>query len=388
MTFANRSAELEFSCLHRMFAAARSCEPCRCLEWAAATCDIRVTVAGLDGDGGIINEVDSMSFLYPQRMARRMSSKRLLILISLLLAATPAVASKQIAITLDDLPYVGESLDDATRATRDLLAALERHDAQASVFVEGGRVEVDGESAQRIALIRRWRDAGHLVANHGYAHPAFNDTPLDAYLADVDRGQAVVRTILDEGQRTRPSGATFFRAPFNQTGATRTNRDALLAHLADAHVRLAPFTVEHADWLFNDVYSAAIDDGDSALAKRVTDAYLAQLDRAMDFAESLAQDTFDRPIPHVLLIHANRINADHLGTMLDHLRDRGYTFVSMPLALEDSAYAGEDTYVGRWGISWLHRWRATKELRNTLRDEPEPPTWIMQAHEALKATRR
>ena len=329
-----------------------------------------------------------MSFRTTQRMTPRMSSKRLLILLSLLLVATPAIAHKQIAITLDDLPYVGESLDDATRATHRLLAALDRHDARASVFVEGARVDVESEMRQRIALIRRWQRAGHFVENHGYAHPAFNDTDLDAYLADVDRGQATVRMILDEGQFAGPAGAAFFRAPFNQTGATRSNRDALLAHLARTHLRLAPFTVEHADWLFNAVYVDAVETGDHVLATRIADTYLAQLDRAMDHAELLAQDTFDRPIPQVLLIHANRINADHLGTMLDRLHDRGYTFVSMPQALEDDAYATDDGYAGRWGISWLHRWRMTKGLRNALRDEPEPPTWIMQAHEALKATRR
>lgn len=301
------------------------------------------------------------------------------------LATAPAFAQRAVALTLDDLPYVGRSLDDAEAATADLLDALETHDALAEVFVEGRRVEVAGETEARRALLRRWRDAGHAVENHGYSHLSFNETPVSAYLADVVRGREAVTAAL--GSSPDPDSANgdtrFFRAPYNQTGPTPEGRAALETALMADGRRLAPFTVEHADWMFNAVYEDALAHGDSARAERVGSAYLAQLDAAFVFAESLALDTFGRPISQVFLIHANRINADHLGAMLERVSARGYAFVSLEEAVADPAYATADEYIGPWGISWLHRWRVGLGLPNALRDEPEPPGWVVEAYQAL-----
>jgi peptidoglycan-N-acetylglucosamine deacetylase len=46
-------------------------------------------------------------------------------------------------------------------------------------------------------------------------------------------------------------------------------------------------------------------------------------------------------------------------------------------ALRDPAYRLPDDYVGRVGPSWLHRWRVAKRLPSRLRDEPDPPTWVL-----------
>lgn len=303
-----------------------------------------------------------------------------------LCACTPARVSadraaasgmRTVAITIDDLPYVGDDLSDVTEATGRLIAALDRHDAAAAIFAEGRRVEVDGEAQERLALLRQWHDAGHDIANHGFGHPSYNDTPIDAYLADVDRGWDIVERVAGADALRQ------FRAPYNHTGADDPAARALLAHLAAKDMRLTPFTVDHADWLFNAVYEDAVARSDAAQARRIAEAYLQQLDHAFDFAETLAQDTFGRAIPQVFLIHANRINADHLDAMLERLARRGYRFVRLDDAMRDPVYADDSAHVTRWGYSWLHRWRAELGLPNRLAEAPEPPAWINTAFEAL-----
>ena len=79
-----------------------------------------------------------------------------------------------------------------------------------------------------------------------------------------------------------------------------------------------------------------------------------------------------RPIPQILLIHANEINSIALGEMLDRLERRGYELIALSQALEDDAYATPDEYVGRWGISWFHRWRHGRGLR-TRKISPRRP---------------
>jgi hypothetical protein len=135
--------------------------------------------------------------------------------------------------------------------------------------------------------------------------------------------------------------------------------------------------------MFNAVYEDALARGDSALIRRAAQAYLAQLDTTFAFAERLSIETFGREIPQVFLIHANRINADHLDSMLVRLSRRGYVFVSMEKAVSDPAYSTPDKYLARWGISWIHRWRVGLGLPNVLRDEPEPPSWLVEAYEGL-----
>lgn len=292
-----------------------------------------------------------------------------------------AQVQRTVSVTLDDLPYAGESLDDARDATEALLAALAAHGAVADVFVEGRRVEEEGEEQARTDLLRRWRDAGHFLQNHSYSHLRYSSVEVASYLADVERGHGVVAELIAEVPSLEP--VCFFRAPFNDLGETAATRMALNKSLDERGVQLAPFTVEHGDWMFNAVYVDALARDDSALAQRVGQAYLTQLDTAFDFAERLSDETFGREIPQVFLIHANRINADHLDAMLERLESRDYEFVTLQQAVSDPAYASTDKYLARWGVSWIHRWRVGLGLPNALRDEPEPPTWLVEAHQAL-----
>ena len=66
-----------------------------------------------------------------------------------------------------------------------------------------------------------------------------------------------------------------------------------------------------------------------------------------------------------------------------YLRARGYRFVTLEEALADPAYDTPDEYVGPTGISWLHRWRRTLQLEDRLRDEPDPPKWLLQTYGGL-----
>lgn len=300
----------------------------------------------------------------------------------MLLWAAPVSAQRAISLTFDDLPYVGTSLAEATRGTAALLAALAAHAAPADVFVEGQRVEVAGETEARQALLRRWRDAGHGLHNHSQSHLRYSTTDIAAYVADVARGREVV--VAARAGAAPDTAAMFFRAPFNDLGASTATREALAASLRRHGDRLAPFTVDHSDWMYNAVYESAIARADTALQHRVRDAYLAHLDTAMAVAEQLADDTFGRAIPHVLLLHANRLNADHLGAMLTRLARRGYAFVPLARAVGDPAYATADGYRAHWGVSWLHRWRVGLGQPSRLREDPEPPHWLLDAYANLR----
>jgi peptidoglycan-N-acetylglucosamine deacetylase len=64
--------------------------------------------------------------------------------------------------------------------------------------------------------------------------------------------------------------------------------------------------------------------------------------------------------------------------LLRRLRARGYAFVTLDQAAQDPAYQTADNYVGRNGVSWLHRWRVALNLPPRLDGEPDPPQWVLR----------
>ena len=121
--------------------------------------------------------------------------------------------------------------------------------------------------------------------------------------------------------------------------------------------------------------------GDEARADETLAAYLAHQDAMLAFGEALAFETFGRDIPQILLAHVNRLNADAMPELLRRLRKRGYIFVTLDSVMDDEAYATPDRFVGRYGPSWLHRWRVALGQPSRMAAEPDPPGWVMKGIE-------
>ena len=56
------------------------------------------------------------------------------------------------------------------------------------------------------------------------------------------------------------------------------------------------------------------------------------------------------------------------------MKERGYAFIALDEALADEAYRRSDGYVGRQGLSWIHRWAIDKGME--LKEEPREPGWL------------
>lgn len=98
-----------------------------------------------------------------------------------------------------------------------------------------------------------------------------------------------------------------------------------------------------------------------------------------EYFEKASIASLGRAMKHVLLLHANALNADHFSALVGMMRQRGYAFVTLEEALTDSAYALPDTYAGAEGISWLQRWAITKGVDKTFfAGEPTTPEFVMQ----------
>ena len=302
-----------------------------------------------------------------------------------LLLAGPAV-DRRVAVTFDDLPAPVSSVVSNEPAalrelTRKLLDGFKAHDVPVVGFVNEGKLIVEGEDAAgvaaRTALLDLWLEAGHELGNHTYSHRSLNTTPLDEFQQDVLRGEVVTRRLVE----TRGGKLRYFRHPFLRTGTELTKKRAFEAFLAARGYEVAPVTLDNDEYIYAAVYADALRRGDAALAARTRADYLRYMDEVLVFMEGVALRVLGRPLPHVLLLHANALNADAFPGLAAGMKARGYRFVTLEEALKDEAYRRRDGYVGGRGWSWLHRWGM--DQGQPLTPGPEPPAWVADAYRTL-----
>ena len=297
------------------------------------------------------------------------------------LALTSAQAADQhrVAITFDDLPAVAISRDDArTRriVTMRLLHALVERDIPAIGFVNEGKFTTDGVvDEEQVNLLRLWLDAGFELGNHSFSHPDLHRIPLDEFQDNVLRGESVTKKLLAERGR-KPE---FFRHPYLHTGRDLETRDNFEIFLAAHDYRVAPVTIDNSEWIFARAYVLAVNAGDLHLAHKIGREYVNYMLQMFEFYEQQSQLFFERNIAHVLLVHANELNASWFATLADELSGKGYEFITLTEALRDPAYESADSYTGAGGITWLHRWAISRDVDPQMfRGEPDTPAHILK----------
>jgi peptidoglycan/xylan/chitin deacetylase (PgdA/CDA1 family) len=287
----------------------------------------------------------------------------------------------EVAITFDDLPIAGVLPRDAAASralTAKLLRAIGEHHVPAIGFVNEGKLVAAGGHADpaRVALLRAWLDAGLELGNHSYSHHDLHDTPLDVFEADVLKGEAITRPLM----KGRGLTLRFFRHPFLHTGRDLDTRARFERFLVDHGYRIAPVTIDNDEYVFAAAYDRASARGATGVVREVSTAYVPYMEAKFAFFERNTQELFGRSVPHILLLHANMLNADRFGDLAAMLERRGYRFIPLERALEDAAYRSPDTFTGVGGITWLHRWALTRGMPKAFfTGEPEVPRFVAEA---------
>lgn len=257
---------------------------------------------------------------------------------------TSEPATVPVAVTIDDLPWVGATLPNETPedGVRRILAAAAEHGAPLAGFFTCSRW--DGREAARDVWLAQPIELG----NHSTSHRALDDLGLDGWRRDVSGCQ---RRLTEAAGRDVP----WFRYPYLRTGSERALRDAGFAYLEELGLRRAPVTIDTSDWALVAPYVDARREGDDALAEQILDAYVGHVRRSARRYVALAEERGHAGAPQVLLLHANALAADGLGRVLEALAADGLRFGTLTEAMSDPLYTAEDHYVGGTGLSWLYR---------------------------------
>jgi peptidoglycan-N-acetylglucosamine deacetylase len=280
---------------------------------------------------------------------------------------------KRVAVTFDDLPLNGPAIGTARldAMSRKLTTIIKRRHVPAVGFVNESQLfNEQGETDQRIGLLRLWADAGIELANHTYSHISFSDSPLELYQDDFVRGDTVISKLMKKRGRT----VRYFRHPFLHMAPTVETEAAFEAFIAARGYRVAPMTIDSVDWMVLTAYLEAKKRNDRESLKRVTADYLSLLDRRFDYSERAAESLFGRAVPQVLLLHANELNADNFSAVLDVIEKRGYRFIALEEALGDNIYRNPPKYTP--SSDWLYQWSVSL---NKPWDPPLPSEYIQKA---------
>ena len=286
----------------------------------------------------------------------------------LFLLATRGLAS-EIAVTFDDLPIAASSHPIAVqqRVTRDLLRHLTSRKIPVVALVNTSKLATPAH----VALLDRWLEAGIELGNHTYAHRDLHRITAAEFEEDIVKGETPLREVIRRhGGRLR-----YFRHPFLHTGRTDEVRERIDAFLEKRGYTVAPVTIDNSEWIFARAYDVAAGEQ----RKKVVNAYLDYMMAKVAYHDAEGKKLFGREIRHVLLVHANALNAHAFGMLADRMAKAGHRFITLERALADPAYRSKDTWRGAGGISWLDRWAITRGVpKGFFKDEPRTPQWVQE----------
>lgn len=294
---------------------------------------------------------------------------------------------RRIAITIDDLPWAatddgGWQADNANDSRRiethhkQLLAAMKKAKAPVVGFVNEGKLYANGTlQKNRVAMLEDWLKAGFDLGNHTYGHISLHDVSLADYERDILKGENLLRPMLASHGKT----LQWFRHPYLRTGRNIEDKAAVQKILISHGYRIAPVTVDNSDWIWALAYRKTLVDGrDAETLARLRQEYVPYMLAKIDFYERTSMALLGYNLPHVLLIHANELNAAIYTSLTAAIRNRGYRFISLEQAMQDDAYMRPDAFQGRFGPSWLHRWAiAEKKPKAFYEGEPVVPQWVL-----------
>jgi peptidoglycan/xylan/chitin deacetylase (PgdA/CDA1 family) len=297
--------------------------------------------------------------------------------LALALAALDAqTPPRRVAITIDDGPVVNEMTDlgNFQRITNGLVGSFQIEKVPVTMFLNERQLNVPGQRDARAAVLDQWLNAGLDLGNHMYSHPSANAVPVDQFLDDVVKGEVITRATLERHGKQ----LVWLRYPYLHSGTTAEIHQTIVDFLDRRKYRVAPVTVDYADYTFAGAYVRELRRGNIEVAEKIKQVYLDQVDVGFAYAERFSMELFGREIPQILLIHCNELNSVSLRDSIARMRKRGYMFIPLDEAMEDPAYARPDTFAGSGG-SWLSRSATVmgkKATPETSAARPIVPKWI------------
>ncbi len=209
-----------------------------------------------------------------------------------------------------------------------ILQALDSADLKAAFFVMGSnKLDPKGKF-----LLSSWDKRGHMIANHTFTHPNFNNEKVS--LADFK--EELLDT--DELIRDYKNYSKLFRFPYLKGGNTPEKVNGFRAFCDSLGYDMGYVTIDASDWYVNSRMIKRLKEDPDADIEPYRQYYLDHLWERAQFYEGVSKSLNGRHIPHTLLLHHNLTSALFLPDLINMFRDRGWRLVDAQEAYADSIF--------------------------------------------------
>ena len=232
-------------------------------------------------------------------------------------ATTSAAQKREIAITIDDLPFVGEAKNFHLEM---IIQAFKENDVPATGFVIAKEVNPD-----HWPMLRKFRDSGLGLGNHTLSHANLDKMDADSFIQEIEAADELLLPILTEPK--------YFRYPYLAVGK-RDKKNKVESYLFSKNYHIAPVTIDSKDFTFNQLLLAVPEKERRNFLDVLKACYLDFIWQQTLQAEEhnrLARTPYKA---NILLIHANLLNAYVLPDIIRLYKQRGFVFVSLSSALK------------------------------------------------------
>lgn len=242
----------------------------------------------------------------------------LLFLSLFLVVVNNAIAQKKaIAITIDDLPFVGEYRNFHLNM---MMNTMKDQKITATGFIIAKEVRPDNWE-----MLHKFRDAGFGLGNHTYSHANLNKLKTREYIQEIKEADSLLLPVLTEPK--------YFRYPYLAM-SSGNKKNKILCYLEKHHYQVAPITIDSKDFVFNQRLLSVPELGRRTYLEELKPFYLDFIWQQTLKAEEHTQYHHNQDQAQILLIHANLLNAYVLPDIIKLYKHNGYTFVSLENALK------------------------------------------------------
>lgn len=233
---------------------------------------------------------------------------------------------REIAITIDDLPFVasGTNTPSSFKRTEErfmaIIKALVDNQVPATGFIIGGAV-----AKNEWPFLEAFRNQGFTLGNHTYTHRSLNSITAKQYIADIDKADVKLASIMTEPK--------YFRFPYLAEGSGK-KKQSVQEYLVAHQYTIAPVTIDSKDYEFNaQLYHIAYRNRAKNIGQ-FKKRYLAYIWKQTLRAEKSSKKVDGQPTKQILLIHANLLNSYCLGDVIEMYKKNGYKFITLEEALK------------------------------------------------------
>jgi peptidoglycan-N-acetylglucosamine deacetylase len=261
-----------------------------------------------------------------------------------------------------------------------MFRALDKRGIKATLFVCGKRVD-QPEGAH---LIAQWDQAGHVIANHSYAHLYFNasgsgsdaNVTLAEFEADVLKNEPLICSY--------SNFIRLFRFPFFKEGDTVEKRNGMRSFLKQHGYRIGRATIDASDWAISSRMEKRAKQNVTADLTPYRNFFVQHIWERALFYDSLSRRMLGRSVRHTVLLHYNPLNARFLDDLMDMFLAKGWKPIDADYAYADEVYDQQpNTLPAGESLIWALAKQSGK-FENDLRYPGEDDVYENPKMDALK----